>query len=876
MNKHFLRYRGLRYSRWKHLVMILIAILAIGLLPWSAINPFFASAAGVDSMISTNVGNKTHQLHQSSYVESVLLPGYLSGALSSNPIRLPFALQPDDDSLDMLQVGNVDLAVTKSVTPAVPAEGDIVTYTIGLTNNGPDSATGVVLTDTLPVDLTYSTSSATQGSYDSASGAWTVGDLALNGVATLTLITTVNSGTLGKTIVNSIDGLASNEQDSNPANDTASASIRVKSMRLIGRVTVQDSSPAVPVSEATVTVTQGGTSTSAVTSASGYYTITETTQNSLVAGAATLSASKSGYQSASRTVTLVDDQDNTGTDFDFALGTTDLSITKTDGRTTVSPGQTYTYTITVKNLGSITAESYVITDTLSPYLTYIDDDSGIEPVKSGDTYIWEVDDDLLKLEENSFEVEVKVDSSLPSASTQIVNKVNVATSSPEANKTNNEATDTNNGTGTHNVSITVSVSPSSVRTGQNATYTIKVSNSGSAAVTDVEMTDTFSQYLDIVSASTNKGSRDINESSRRVTASIGTLNAGQTATITVVAKVNNVARANLTVSNSASVTYKFGGSSFTKSSSSASFQIVFSSTLPGTGGIELPTKSAETPGLQGYLVALISAILLAMVGFVALWMGVRAKASQSNWASFTLRFSLMFFVSAVFFGLAAWGLYALTGNPSASGLMARVKPEWVLKATPVMPEDPPWVWSPIEGEPEVLPDFPIPEPTDVAPDSNGNSPDTSPVTRIVVPILGIDTVVKYVPYDGFTWLIGGLQHEVAWMGDTSWPGLGGNTGLAGHVSLRNGRDGPFRYLDSLQPNDEIMLYTEENLYIYKVNARSVVSDSDMSVIQPTENPRLTLITCINFDRENGVYRDRLIVQADLLSVTSLAKTIRGN
>jgi len=36
----------------------------------------------------------------------------------------------------------------------------------------------------------------------------------------------------------------------------------------------------------------------------------------------------------------------------------------------------------------------------------------------------------------------------------------------------------------------------------------------------------------------------------------------------------------------------------------------------------------------------------------------------------------------------------------------------------------------------------------------------------------MDTVVKYVPYDGLTWLIAGLQQEIAWMGDTSWPGLG--------------------------------------------------------------------------------------------------------
>lgn len=44
---------------------------------------------------------------------------------------------------------SADLSVTKTSTPSsVPPGG--VTYTLAATNNGPDPATGVVLTDTLP------------------------------------------------------------------------------------------------------------------------------------------------------------------------------------------------------------------------------------------------------------------------------------------------------------------------------------------------------------------------------------------------------------------------------------------------------------------------------------------------------------------------------------------------------------------------------------------------------------------------------------------------------------------------------------------------------------------------------------------------------
>jgi hypothetical protein len=58
---------------------------------------------------------------------------------------------------------------------------------------------------------------------------------------------------------------------------------------------------------------------------------------------------------------------------------------------------------------------------------------------------------------------------------------------------------------------------------------------------------------------------------------------------------------------------------------------------------------------------------------------------------------------------------------------------------------------------------------------DGKLPDTSPTTRIEIPTLDLDTIVKYVPFEGFAWLIKGLRSEVVWMGITFWSGLGGNT-----------------------------------------------------------------------------------------------------
>src|SRR5512143_2170667 len=121
-----------------------------------------------------------------------------------------------------------------------------------------------------------------------------------------------------------------------------------------------------------------------------------------------------------------------------------------------------------------------------------------------------------------------------------------------------------------------------------------------------------------------------------------------------------------------------------------------------------------------------------------------------------------------------------------------------------------------------------------------------------------------VPVDGFSWMITGLREEVAWMGNTSWPGLGSNTSLAGHVTVAGLGDGPFRHLDELTAGEWIILYTEKNIYTYNVREKRVTDDGDMSVTLSTENPQVTLITCVDWDEQAKTYLNRLVVVADLV------------
>src|SRR5262245_61910744 len=48
-----------------------------------------------------------------------------------------------------------DLALTKSVSNAAPNVGDTITFTITLSNSGPDAATSVQVTDVLPAGFTF-------------------------------------------------------------------------------------------------------------------------------------------------------------------------------------------------------------------------------------------------------------------------------------------------------------------------------------------------------------------------------------------------------------------------------------------------------------------------------------------------------------------------------------------------------------------------------------------------------------------------------------------------------------------------------------------------------------------------------------------------
>jgi LPXTG-site transpeptidase (sortase) family protein len=788
----------------------------------------------------------------------------------TNTVTMANDNDPDVDNntaSDRTTIVSADLAVSKSVTPLFPAEGDQVIFTVNVTNNGPSLTSGVVLTDTLPPGLILTSASPSTGTYDS--GLWSIGDMQVGQIDTLILNAEVDQNTRGQWITNTANGLSSSLYDYDTTNNSGSATIRVQSTSLFGIVT--DIVTDLPVEDATAVLTDSSDRVyTTQTSASGWYTFTETVSNPIAPGIADVTVSKEGYAPKSLTIDIQSSIDNF---LDFELDTVDLRVDKSDGQSKVIPGEEITYTLTITNAGSITATQVIITDVLSSDMTYITDTLGISADEPTDgTFVWELDDPLAPNTSLSFDLGAQVAWALPSPTAPVENIISVSTNSPEANLDNNSDEDVNNATGTPDIEIVKSVNPNQVRRGQSLIYTIRVSNDGTAAVTDVEVRDTFSSYLNLTSATTSKGTAVRNTTTRTVTVTIPVLDVDETVTIRVYATVNTLATTNFTVSNRTDLTYTFGGDDKDIESNSVSLRILGTSTLPGTGGIELQ-DTQEGVSTWAFTIALLSSILLAAFAILAFAGGFWAKKWGSDWTSWLLKMGAILTVAAIIFGLAGWAL--------------REKPETVEPSVSFVGPADPWVESdevqddiPDEpefsldvadyyvSEPETLPDYPIPTPTIEVLDEGEPPPDISPVERIVLPSIGVDTVVKFVPYDGFTWLIGGLKQEVAWMGNTSWPGLGGNTALAGHVTLREGGDGPFRNLVNLNEGDQVYLYTQEKLYVYQVKDQRVVGETEVSVLARGQDSRITLITCTSWDEDAELYTDRLVVRADLVKVES--------
>jgi len=124
----------------------------------------------------------------------------------------------------------------------------------------------------------------------------------------------------------------------------------------------------------------------------------------------------------------------------------------------------------------------------------------------------------------------------------------------------------------------------------------------------------------------------------------------------------------------------------------------------------------------------------------------------------------------------------------------------------------------------------------------------APIGRIEIPRLHISVMVL----EGTAPKI--LRVAAGHIEGTALPGVSGNIGIAAH------RDTFFRPLRAARPQDLILITTSYGIFRYVVDAVEIVNPTDVQVLDPTTNPRLTLVTCYPFTYV-GAAPKRFVVHA---------------
>jgi sortase A len=127
------------------------------------------------------------------------------------------------------------------------------------------------------------------------------------------------------------------------------------------------------------------------------------------------------------------------------------------------------------------------------------------------------------------------------------------------------------------------------------------------------------------------------------------------------------------------------------------------------------------------------------------------------------------------------------------------------------------------------------------------------LTRVSIPKIKLDAIVveDATPKQ--------LAIGPAHIKETAFPGETGNAVITGH------RDTFFRHIYELQKGDVIFVRRNGEVFKYEVTGKKIVKPEDVSVLKPTSDAQLTLITCYP-TYYIGPAPDRLVVFSKLVDL----------
>jgi uncharacterized repeat protein (TIGR01451 family) len=113
-----------------------------------------------------------------------------------------------------------DLEITKTDSQDRSPTGRDLTYTLTVTNNGPDVASGVTVTDVLPPSVTFASATPSQGTCSESNGTVTCSVETLANAATTTVDIVVTPRTAG--LITNTASVTAPATDPSDVNNTAS------------------------------------------------------------------------------------------------------------------------------------------------------------------------------------------------------------------------------------------------------------------------------------------------------------------------------------------------------------------------------------------------------------------------------------------------------------------------------------------------------------------------------------------------------------------------------------------------------------------------------------------------------------------------------
>ena len=449
-------------------------------------------------------------------------------------------LKNNNDSAGINVNPSSDLAVEILVNDTNPKFNSLVKWTLRVTNNGPDEATGVVVCDLLSKDLIYLSST---GNYDVKSGLWNIGTLEMGKSVSIDIVTLVNK--TGK-ITNDAN-VSGREYDWNLSNnyDNKSIDVDVCADLAIEKL-VNDTAPKFnSLVEWTLRVTNNGpdTATGVVVCdilPEGLISIDKSFNGTWNVGKLLNNQTKelTIICLVNKTGKLVNIADIAGNEYDCNLtnnivnksievaSSADLFVKKYVNNTAPDFGEIIKWSVVVSNNGPDIATNVRVNDLLDDGLIFVKSSStkGSYDAKSG---IWTIDS-LAPETDETLNIYCKVNKI-----GKILNFVSVNSTQYDWNESNNHDNESVNAVKIADLSVIKLINNSNPNYNDLIKWTIIVSNNGPNMATGVIVNDLLPKSVEYISSYLSKGFYNpVNG-----IWDVGNLNAGEKLQLNIVSKI---------------------------------------------------------------------------------------------------------------------------------------------------------------------------------------------------------------------------------------------------------------------------------------------------------------------------------------------------